>query len=852
MAISRFSQVFTPHDYVKPFDLGMYATLINNRQGKFDTNVQTVNNELSQYTSLPLLKDSHKQYANQRVQEVSQQLNSLGAVDYSDSNVFRQTQSIVASVSKDPVILNALEWSNAVQTDNSIIEKSKKNKTYAVQNANPILQAQQEWLSNPDINAPYQSPGYQEFVEWDKPTVDKLKAMNANKEVITGETDAFGKPIVYNVSELTPSRVARAAINTMTEEQRNQVYIDAQFKHRGWGQPELVNELKSYKNEQLSQLTDAVTYADKMKIQLQNNKGTPEEIQQIEKYREDAVKQQELLKSQLASEPNLAKEALESQSFLKLNSYQRYIGEEYSNIFANKEVSVTGGGTGVGAGAKAKQDGNVIINADGSINYEASISIMTPDVNGSQSGLHNKSALVERSLEMENNIKQAKSSILEDYGKHDVDFGSKSQQEKEQTYAKWESDFYKNNTKDIPTKVLEHFANINEFSESKNLSDQYILKANSILQSDPEYVKASAGLKASEKMLKSSYKIQLGSRFGNISSNDGEKEYSKEEILEFKKALEMTGQKAGPSSFQIPFDISLISMSARAISNIGREDLDITKDIPVLNPSNRLIADVNNQIKKQREVNANYEKDHPFLKHVAASSMEIFNQRASVRDPLFNLAMNNQDVFKHLDNNETFSKVVNDLETKVYNELGFELLIPTTTLPMDNDTQNQFRASMNILHNEFAKEDNKMEVENIMGIKALLNNNLEIKYSLKNGTAAPISKTIELPRTAAPSYSKLVPEDSERILQETIRINGATTGDITKALRFTVGHESIPYRIISNSDKTLQVQFFDDNGKPIINFDSRKFTDVHQLKMVSQQIAASMITEKLKKEQTNK
>jgi hypothetical protein len=139
MAISRFSEIFEPSEYVQPFDLGIFASLISQRQNKFDKNVNLAENQLSKYTNLPLLKDSQKEYANNKVRMATEQINSFGAVDYSDSNVTRQIQGVIGNIGKDENILNYLEWGTAFQNNTKQLELAKKNKTYAIQNAYPVL-----------------------------------------------------------------------------------------------------------------------------------------------------------------------------------------------------------------------------------------------------------------------------------------------------------------------------------------------------------------------------------------------------------------------------------------------------------------------------------------------------------------------------------------------------------------------------------------------------------------------------------------------------------------------------------------------------------------------------------------
>jgi hypothetical protein len=862
MAISRFSEIFEPSEYVQPFDLGIFASLISQRQNKFDQNVNLAENQLSKYTNLPLLKDSQKEYANNKVRMATEQINSFGAVDYSDSNVTRQIQGVIGNIGKDENILNYLEWSTAFQNNTKQLELAKKNKTYAIQNAHPILQNQKDWLNDPNPDAPYTSVNYEDFVSWSEPTMKNLKEMKANQTIITGDIDPLdpNRQMLrkYSLEEVTPERVGKAIYHSLTPEQKRQFQIDAQFESRGMDNNGYLEQLTKLKTNQISELQDNIARIEKQKIIAQNNN---QDTKPFDDYITSATSEIDIITNQLKSSEGMAKESLESADYLKLYKYQNQMADSYKNIFAYKKVSETGtvvGGDKNSDGTSKKDDdkSKFPLNDDGSIDYGRVMHVVQPDKDGSQSMINTKTELLNHGKQLNDQMLASKQNAYSNMNT-DPNFQRLSPAEKDLKFKEYEDKWIRLDTKGIPLPVLNYFNETNEIRETQRLNSQLMLENETKLQAMPDYKNAKKGMELSTKTLKPSYELTIftgghqHSDFNQQPTDKIKKTYTKEDINNYIEAVIKTGQDPFPPNSAsgvmgiIP-GVSGLAHLYDGFKSTFMSSLDFNEQLPRTSSNSALIDDMNELLTKAKNETAAYHKEHP-IKNTILGGLS-FSSATEIYNPLTTSNLT-PELLEHFKNYQAHNKVVNQLEDKVYSESGVELLIPTMTFSADKPTQDQIINHVKMLNREAGEYKDK-DVKSVSAIKSRLDGNLEVSYELDmGGSSSPKMVTTIVPRTMAGTFDKMFPQDNERFLMEVLRRNGQTTDDHRKALRFIVGDESVPYRIVKVDGK-LKVQFFDANYMPVVNWSSPAFDDIRQLKKAGQKIANDLLL-KQKQQQTN-
>jgi len=232
---SAYSILRNYGDYIQPYDLGLVQQGLQYKQGKYDVNRLKVDQQIEQFANLDLIKGVDKQYLNDRLSELVNQVNQYGTMDLSENGITKNIGNHIKQA-LDTTVMNAYVSSNEIRKTFSTIEDVKKNHPdkYAVQNEYDAMEGVNEYLSNSEVGASYKSKGYTPFTDINKILDDRVK--NADKYLtnITKVTTANGDYFVDQYNEaVDPNKIRNLVRSTLTPQLQNQVLIDAKFNMRG-------------------------------------------------------------------------------------------------------------------------------------------------------------------------------------------------------------------------------------------------------------------------------------------------------------------------------------------------------------------------------------------------------------------------------------------------------------------------------------------------------------------------------------------------------------------------------------------------------------------------------------------
>lgn len=134
MAISYVSEVIKSNPWIQPFDLGLMMKVNTYKQGEFYKNAQKADNMITQLNNADIANPEQRDYLKQKVNNLTLQLNNMGAINYSDANIANSIEGFGADIYQDDTVLNGIgstkmlrEWQANVQ---KLKSDPKLNKYY--------------------------------------------------------------------------------------------------------------------------------------------------------------------------------------------------------------------------------------------------------------------------------------------------------------------------------------------------------------------------------------------------------------------------------------------------------------------------------------------------------------------------------------------------------------------------------------------------------------------------------------------------------------------------------------------------------------------------------------------------
>jgi hypothetical protein len=283
MASSQ-SIIHKPEAPTAAFDLGIFSKVLMYKQAKFDAGADAIQSKINQLESQSVIGDAQKQYLSQKVNGIIEGVNGMGGMDFSDRNVINQTSSYIDSITKDPIITNAINNTRQIQKGVSYWEKlkadaasGKKGVYYNPANEYDYMEGVNDYVrkSKTDASASYSDRPI-------SPPVDVNKQlMTAAKDVVAStyvDRDGNNRYILKTGKVVTADRLYEHALTQIQTDPNlaNQIRINAKYNYLQKGPDGNLSE------NQLENLRATYVRADQNKVaRLELEKAETEKLMSL-------------------------------------------------------------------------------------------------------------------------------------------------------------------------------------------------------------------------------------------------------------------------------------------------------------------------------------------------------------------------------------------------------------------------------------------------------------------------------------------------------------------------------------------------------------------------------------------
>lgn len=222
------------------------------KQQLYDQGVQKVQGYLDSIRGMDVAKDVHKEYLQQRMNQLKGEVTKVISADFSKSQLTDQIGSLATRVAGDPIIQNALQSTARYKSEVARVQKDKADGKLMVQNEYDFQDRASKWLTDGDAESPF-NESYNPYIDVTAEFLKQFKDLhpeaNLTQDAIRIGKD--GKPEINPAIEqtslngVTPERVANV-VNMMFQrpEIRNQLRIEGKYNFRGSTPQMLLDNLR--------------------------------------------------------------------------------------------------------------------------------------------------------------------------------------------------------------------------------------------------------------------------------------------------------------------------------------------------------------------------------------------------------------------------------------------------------------------------------------------------------------------------------------------------------------------------------------------------------------------------------
>jgi hypothetical protein len=249
-AISQFNP------YVQQLPVEAMLKVGTYKQQKYEEGVQRIQGEIDKVAGLDVVRDVDKQYLQSKLNELGSKLKTVAAGDFSNFQLVNSVAGMANQIGKDGNVQNAVASTAWYRKQAAEMEKAISEGKSSQSNIWDFNQKADAWRNSTDIKQGFNGR-YTQYTDVNKKFLDVLKSINpsATQEDIAYEIDPVtGKVDTKKIAAamarkgyegISSAKIENALNATLTPDEINQLSIDARYRFKDYGVPELQNYAKN-------------------------------------------------------------------------------------------------------------------------------------------------------------------------------------------------------------------------------------------------------------------------------------------------------------------------------------------------------------------------------------------------------------------------------------------------------------------------------------------------------------------------------------------------------------------------------------------------------------------------------
>jgi hypothetical protein len=347
---------FTPYTPQLPVEAMVKVGM--QKQALYDQGVQKIQAQIDQVAGMDVAKDVHKNYLQSKLNELSGNLKTFAASDFSNYQLVNSIAGMTKQIAKDPTIQNAVSSTQVLRKGQKDMEAAKKAGKSDVANEDLFLTQSSNWLSDGDLNSSF-SGQYVPYTDVFKKLQEIAKSVGEDSTIVQQlfQTDSNGNPVLINgklqyndvmaetlLKGKDKNKILNAFQSGLDANDYRQLSITGRYRLKGKEYNELANTLEDgFLEYQKSALLKKDLIQDKI-VELKT-KGAPQEnITSLEEMvvniDNDISKRRESTNEMKSADADAIRGSIYTNNFLDSMSGAFSTKETYTKYLKNPGVEV--------------------------------------------------------------------------------------------------------------------------------------------------------------------------------------------------------------------------------------------------------------------------------------------------------------------------------------------------------------------------------------------------------------------------------------------------------------------------------------------------------------------------------
>lgn len=304
-AISQFNP------YVQQLPVDAMVKVGTYKQQKYEEGVQRIQGEIDKVAGLDIVRGVDKQYLQSKLNDLGSKLKTVAGGDFSNFQLVNSVGGMANQIGKDSNVQNAVASTAWYRKQSAEMEKAISEGKSSQSNIWDFTQKADAWRNSTDIKQGFNGR-YTQYTDVNKKFLEVLKSINpsATQEDIAYELDpTTGKPNFNKIAAamarkgyegVSSAKIENALNATLNPDEINQLSIDARYRFKDYGVPELQNYAKAKVKNQTDGIASKIESLQKFaKLKSSSPTDVTTALDSIEQLKAKRAKIESELPSQL-------------------------------------------------------------------------------------------------------------------------------------------------------------------------------------------------------------------------------------------------------------------------------------------------------------------------------------------------------------------------------------------------------------------------------------------------------------------------------------------------------------------------------------------------------------------------
>lgn len=250
--------------YISQIPVDAYIKVGMAKQGMRDAGVQKIQSVVDNISGLDVANQTDKDYLNNRVNELTTELNKHGNIDFSNAQYVKQMASLASPIQNDENIINAVASTQSIRS----LQKSQQDALKGGKAENFSVDYENATYLQPYLNSKVAGQRFNgptstlsgSVTDIRKKYMDEVSKFKPDKYLTTSSADPVFKVQTENGLEvMDKNRISEYVLSTMSNDERELLKRSAWGDHRQLSNSQLIEKGRLMNLSKARQISDLAT-----------------------------------------------------------------------------------------------------------------------------------------------------------------------------------------------------------------------------------------------------------------------------------------------------------------------------------------------------------------------------------------------------------------------------------------------------------------------------------------------------------------------------------------------------------------------------------------------------------------